>query len=753
MAAERGIPFGSYTLLRRVARGGMAEVFLAKQRGLEGFDRRVAVKRILPQLADSNEFLQMFMAEARLAARLNHPNIVHIYEFGKNGDDYFIAMEFVDGVHAGQIIDIVKHRPIPWTLLARIGADAASALHHAHQLTDESGKRLGLVHRDMSPANLLITTGGTAKLVDFGIAKAVEVSDQRTSPGMVKGKFSYMSPEQTVGATLDGRSDVFSLCIVLWELATGRHLVDRGDPGAAMRTIRDGKLPPVESIAKNIPVALSQAIAWGLEVDRDHRATAADLAQSLESFIKESPELATAMQLAAWVNDNFPTTTMSASVELSDADDDFGGAPRRRGGSLARPVAGPRTVVAPETDAGKVVSEVVPAVAVIAPANQRGPSYPSSPPLIGASIVPPSRPSTNSRESDSHLESTAVREPGSPPVAITPRRQAPARLSSDVAVADRSEEMARTDVFTPTDPQELDRTQQRQRLRTPSRADNRASQPGRIEPQRAIPNHSPPPPRTTVAATNRTVPTRFNVADQLSTEMVSALPVTTAPKVHSKIWLVVAVAAVTLALAAAWWSLNEADSNSNVSTRQLTWDAGAPASAPDARLFTTTPLVVDGRTTDAVAQAVPQLDIPADVAVVEISTKPSGAIVAFDGRTGTSPARFETKAGQHVVTAEFPGYLRNQQALTAIAGQMVSVQVALEPEPVGGAPVGSAALRAQPNAEVFENKRSLGRTPLNVSLPIGSHTLLFKTDGYRLITKQVVIKRNRTTAITVKMRK
>ncbi len=299
--AEAGIKFGHYVLLRRIARGGMAEVFLAQQRGLEGFDRRVAVKRILPHLADSPDFVKMFLGEAKLAAQLGHPNIVHIYEFGKVEEDYFIAMEYVEGVHAG---NVMKHgeggdRLTP-TLIARIGADAATALHHAHEL-----RGLGLVHRDVSPANIMVSFDGVVKLCDFGIAKAAALGDQLTNPGQVKGKYAYMSPEQTIAQPLDGRSDVFSLSIVLWELLAGRFIVQRGDAIAAMRALRDGRIEPIAKIAPHVPEQLAQAITWGLQTRREDRATATELAQALEAFIKSSPELATAMQLGGWVRQRF----------------------------------------------------------------------------------------------------------------------------------------------------------------------------------------------------------------------------------------------------------------------------------------------------------------------------------------------------------------------------------------------------------------------------------------------------------------
>jgi serine/threonine protein kinase len=305
-----GIRFGQYVLLRRLARGGMAEVFLAQQRGLEGFDRRVAVKRILPHLADAPDFIKMFLSEAKLAAQLTHPNIVHIYDFGKVDTDYFIAMELVDGVHAGQLFKHIAHAApgerLSPTMIARIGADAAAALHYAHELCAPNGQPLGLVHRDVSPANLMVTFDGAVKLCDFGIAKAAALGEKLTLPGHVKGKYAYMSPEQTTGVPLDGRSDVYSLAIVLWELVVGRTIVPRGDAIEAMRAIRDGKLTPIDRAAPWTPPALAAAITRALHTQREQRPTAMQLAQELEAFIKSSPELATPLQLASWLRVRFP---------------------------------------------------------------------------------------------------------------------------------------------------------------------------------------------------------------------------------------------------------------------------------------------------------------------------------------------------------------------------------------------------------------------------------------------------------------
>ncbi|HEY5933720.1 MAG TPA: serine/threonine-protein kinase, partial [Kofleriaceae bacterium] len=316
MPADGGIRFGNYVLLRRIARGGMAEVFLAQQRGLEGFDRRVAVKRILPHLVDSPDFVKMFLGEARLAAQLSHPNIVHIYDFGKVDNDYFLAMEYVDGVHTGQLFKHLERERLSPTLIARIGADAAAALNYAHEAQNPSGERYGLVHRDVSPANIMVSYDGVVKLCDFGIAKAASLTNQLTQPGQVKGKYAYMSPEQTIAAPLDGRSDVFSLAIVMWELLSGKTIVGRGDAVEAMRAIRDGKLAPISTVAPQTPPALAKAVTWALETKRERRATAAEFAQALESFIKASPELATPMQLATWVRGRFPRDTTGPQTAI-----------------------------------------------------------------------------------------------------------------------------------------------------------------------------------------------------------------------------------------------------------------------------------------------------------------------------------------------------------------------------------------------------------------------------------------------------
>ncbi len=309
MAAPRlrddGIPFGSYTLIKRVARGGMAEVFLARQRGVEGFEREVALKRILPHLVESPEFVDMFVEEARVAARLRHPNIAHIYDFGKVDDSPFIVMEFVEGIDGAKLLDEAIRSPLPCEHLARIAADVCAGLHHAHSLRGPDGKVLGLVHRDVSPQNVLIGLDGQVKLVDFGIAKAA-ARVQRTRPGVVRGKFAYMSPEQCQGRELDGRSDVFNLGIILWEWLAGTTAFHRDDPVEAGKDITSGNLTPLREHRPDVPEALDKIVKRALAVDRDQRyPTASAMQLELEAFLRDSHSASNAILLGQFVRARF----------------------------------------------------------------------------------------------------------------------------------------------------------------------------------------------------------------------------------------------------------------------------------------------------------------------------------------------------------------------------------------------------------------------------------------------------------------
>ena len=217
--------FGQYILLDKVGSGGMAELFKAKKVGIEGFERVLAIKRILPHLSSDEEFIDMFIAEAKLVALLSHKNITQVYDFGKIGQNYFIAMEYIRGKDLRGLLKRCNEKNIkfPITLAVFIAKEVASGLSYAHRQKDSMEKSLNIIHRDVSPQNILISYDGDVKVVDFGIAKAG--SQSRTTTGVLKGKLSYMSPEQAWGKTIDHRSDIFAIGIVLYEMLTGERLL------------------------------------------------------------------------------------------------------------------------------------------------------------------------------------------------------------------------------------------------------------------------------------------------------------------------------------------------------------------------------------------------------------------------------------------------------------------------------------------------------------------------------------------------
>ena len=256
-AAAEQQEFGRYTLVKKLATGGMAQIWLARQTGIQGFQKLVVVKKILPHLSENEEFVQMFLDEARIAARLNHPNIVQIHDLGKIGEEYFIAMEFIHGEDVRRVwkqADAVG-RPLPVPLACRVVIGACEGLHYAHVKADDQGRPLGIVHRDVSPQNILVSFEGGVKVVDFGIAKA---ADQATSTrtGVLKGKYSYMSPEQAQGQKLDHRSDVFAVGVVLYELLTGSRLFKRANEILTLNAVIECRVEPPSALRGGIPPEL-----------------------------------------------------------------------------------------------------------------------------------------------------------------------------------------------------------------------------------------------------------------------------------------------------------------------------------------------------------------------------------------------------------------------------------------------------------------------------------------------------------------
>ncbi|MDR3672746.1 MAG: protein kinase [Holophaga sp.] len=296
--------FGNYNLLEKVAVGGMAELFKARQRGVQNFEKIVAIKRILPHLSDTDEFVRMFIDEAKLAAQLSHPNIVQIYDLGKASGFYYIAMEYVDGRDLRSLLRKMREYklPMPEALAATVIMKVASALDYAHRKRATDDKELKLVHRDISPQNILISYEGAVKLVDFGIAKAASKTTQ-TQSGSLKGKLLYMSPEQALGQDLDGRSDIYSLGLVLAELLTGERCFQADSELGVLEKVRLGKVVDVRTINPGISAEMGAILGRVLQKDVELRyASARLLERDLKALLAKQGYEPNEHDLAEYVN-------------------------------------------------------------------------------------------------------------------------------------------------------------------------------------------------------------------------------------------------------------------------------------------------------------------------------------------------------------------------------------------------------------------------------------------------------------------
>jgi serine/threonine protein kinase len=303
---------GRYRLCFEIAAGGMATVYLARTDGHAGFDKMLALKRIHPHLAKEKSFVEMFLDEARIAARINHPNVCHVFDFGEANGVFYIAMEYLAGEPLSRVLKAVWHRPDQKqsthlsSFAARIVADACEGLHAAHELRDANGEFLNVVHRDVSPHNLFLTYDGSVRVVDFGIASARNRL-HNTSTGEVKGKFAYMAPEQLRGKPVDRRADVWSLGVVLWEIVTMKRLFRRKTEMETIFAVASEGIPSPMSVQPLVPEELNEIIMKALTRDPDQRyQSARDLGRDLLKFLARRGELIGPADLAEWMEDLFP---------------------------------------------------------------------------------------------------------------------------------------------------------------------------------------------------------------------------------------------------------------------------------------------------------------------------------------------------------------------------------------------------------------------------------------------------------------
>jgi serine/threonine-protein kinase len=303
-----GMRLGRYELLVPLASGGMAQVWVARLAGEHGFARLVAVKTMRPEHAESDAFRRMFLDEARLAARIAHANVVEVLDLGEEGEGIvYLAMTLVEGDSVAGLLRTrrkIGARGLPPAIAARVIGDVLAGLHAAHELRDEEGRPLHLVHRDVSPHNVLVGLDGIAKIADFGVAKARSRLADETEAGQVKGKFAYMAPEQLERRVVDRRSDVFSTGVVLWEALTGEKLFGGIDLIDTIARLRDTKIPDAREVAPDVPARIAEVTAKALDRDPARRfASAAEMGDALERAARDCGALASAKEVGTLVED------------------------------------------------------------------------------------------------------------------------------------------------------------------------------------------------------------------------------------------------------------------------------------------------------------------------------------------------------------------------------------------------------------------------------------------------------------------
>ena len=312
--------YGKYYLLELINVGGMAEVFKAKMFGVEGFEKIVAIKKILPEIAEDQEFIKMFIDEAKIAVRLQHPSIVQILELGKIDESFFIAMELVNGKDLKTIRKRLKRVDLlmPVEQSAYTIAQVCEGLDYAHRKTDDKMNSLNIVHRDISPQNMIVSYEGTVKLIDFGIAKAKSKST-KTQAGMLKGKFSYMSPEQVSGQPIDRRSDIFSLGVVFFEMLTGKRLFLGKNDVETLEKIRKAEVPPPSVFNSTVPPEIDRIIFKALAKDREERYQwASEFAEDLKKFSYSSESNFTRQDMMNFMGEFFADELEEETSKLEE---------------------------------------------------------------------------------------------------------------------------------------------------------------------------------------------------------------------------------------------------------------------------------------------------------------------------------------------------------------------------------------------------------------------------------------------------
>ena len=769
--------YGRYQLLKRLATGGMAQIYLARPQGAEP-DKRVVVKRILPHLAENDDFVKMFLDEARIAARLNHPNVVQIFDLGAQDDSFFIAMEYIHGDDLRRLWKQAElmGKPLPVPLVCRILIEACAGLDYAHKRTDPAtGRPLGIVHRDISPQNILVTFEGGVKVVDFGIAKAADQATV-TRSGVLKGKYSYMSPEQAAGVRVDCRSDIFALGIVLYELLTGTRLFKRPNDIQTLSAVSECRVIPPSQVTARVPADLDAIVLKALGKDTSERyQEAVQLQHALEDWLSARQLSASSADLSAFMKFVFAERLAeeARAGEVSGEDLDPGGSrqespPRRTG---LRPALPPRPPpLSPEDDA---TAALRPRPAARTGRFELEPERPA-PRLTGQRrAVDPERPSRTGMG--------VLSPPQSPPVeedAPTVDARAPARVTlTDVKLGGAA--------AAPTDPRGAPRPGMgtgRFDLGAPGRpvddedaptVDARAGSRSHVRGGHVVEEDAP-----TIAMPELARPSRVVIplaegepleedAPTLSLGMARAAKrPSEAAAASSKVWLYVGLGLLLVAVAVVLYAA---------------WTPRAPVPVP---LAPEPAAPVSG---EAVAPAVTPTELPPPPVVpqppveatpapvrLRIETQPADAAVLVDGqRQAGSPVVLDTAVGKQVaVRVEAERYQAQTRTVTVGEDAEQVARFVLEPAPRPvAAPVAAVArerpARPEPRqearlarvrfvvhpwAEVTCGGKRLGETPFEaVELRVGTYDCRFvNSDLKKTLSRRIEVKPIDINVVSVK---
>ncbi len=745
---RKPIPFGKYYLLERINVGGMAEVFRAKAYGVEGFERLVAVKRILPNIAEDRDFITMFIDEAKIAVQLNHANVAQIFDLGVVDGAYYIAMEHIHGRDLRAIFDRCRNfgDPMPIAQACFVLMKACEGLDYAHNKRDQSGRELNLVHRDVSPQNVLVSFEGEVKIIDFGIAKAAG-KGAKTQAGILKGKFGYMSPEQVRGLPVDRRSDIFACGIVLYELLTGERLFVGESDFSTLEKVRNVEILPPSTYNRKIPDELERIVLKALAKDvEDRYQNAIDLHDELQAFVYTAGEFYSRKDLAGWMKKTFAKEIQEETAKLEQ----FRQIPAPQPQLQESP---PRPVTLDERG-GRRATLALPSVAPGKPP----PPPPSGPqPLMAAPPVgggdlewDDDELETQIFDGQEEVIANAVAEANAP--AVSGRAQASSTLMGAGQMSTpppapggdqpNLSELVRSSSTWPEQggpeatPAPMAVTQP-----PPTLANGSNNTPSPFDPEHDPSDvNAPPPVAEDPSAVVRLVQQGQQLAAGGTAEPIwdSGIPEELQQQRKSKTGFVVAIIAAVALLAGGAVGLGlylgkDKDSGETkvaagegaAGQDTAATGGGAPPVAPGT-----------GPGTEPAPAVATDMDTGFDVIV-----DPQGARIKLDGSdVGPAPRRVRNiAAGTHIIEIEAPGFFAKRQEVEVVAGKAEVVRVSLDPIDILG-----RFTSEPPGAKVIlvsdGKKKKLGSAPAEAKLdPRKRYEVMFKKPGYVTVTKPVSI--------------